>query len=118
MRDVGRVVPALPVSLVATAILQGGDRGLSSLELKGKVFELMQRLAASGAHVHIPRSDQEYALEVGLRMLMLRHLVELNDGLYRPNPGEHALLAYYANAIAHLLEKANAGSRHHAASHA
>ena len=103
MREVGRVVPALPVSLVATAVLAGGERGLSSLELKGAVFELMQRLAAAGAHVHIPRSDQEYAVEVGLRMLMLRHLVELSDGVYRPNPKEHALLAYYANAIAHLL---------------
>ena len=94
------MVPALPASLVATAVLAGGERGLSSLELKGAVFELTQRLAAAGAHVHIPRSDQEYAVEVGLRMLMLRHLVELNDGVYRPNPKEHALLAYYANAIA------------------
>ena len=98
----GRVVPALPVSLVASAMLAGGEQGLSSLELKGAVFELMQRLTAAGAHVHIPRSDQEYAVEVGLRMLMLRHLVVLEDGVYRPNPKEHALLAFYANAIAHL----------------
>ena len=110
MQEVGRVVPALPVSLVSTALLASGDRGLSSLELKGAVFELTQRLAAAGAHVHIPRSDQEYAVEVGLRMLMLRHLVELNDGVYRPNPREHALLAYYANAIAHLLGSADEGT--------
>lgn len=110
MQEVGRVVPALPVSLVSTALLASGDRGLSSLELKGAVFELTQRLAAAGAHVHIPRSDQEYAVEVGLRMLMLRHLVELNDGVYRPNPREHALLAYYANAIAHLLGRADEGA--------
>ena len=75
MREVGRVVPALPVSLVASAILAGGERGLSSLELKGAVFELMRRLKAEGAHVHIPRHDQEYAVDVGLRMLLLRHLV-------------------------------------------
>jgi len=108
MLEVGRVVPALPVSLVATAVLNRGGRGLSSLELKGAVFELTQRLAAIGAHVHIPRHDQEYAVEVGLRMLMLRHLVELRDGVYRANPAEHALLAYYANAIAHLVERAGA----------
>jgi glycerol-3-phosphate O-acyltransferase len=53
--------------------------------------------------VHIPRHDQEYAVDVGLRMLMLRHLVVLEDGVYRPNIGETALLAFYANAIAHLL---------------
>ena len=103
MREVGRVVPALPVSLVATAVLAGGERGRSSLELKGAVFDLMQRLKAAGAHVHIPRQDQEYALEVGLRMLRLRHLVLLEDGGYRANPAEIPLLMYYANAIRHLL---------------
>ncbi len=103
MQEVGRVVPALPVSLVATAVLGAGERGLSSFELKGAVFELIGRLSAAGAHVHIPRQDQEYAVEVGLRMLTLRHLVEQQDGLYRANPTERALLAYYANAIAHLV---------------
>jgi glycerol-3-phosphate O-acyltransferase len=101
--EVGRVVPALPVSLVATVVLGAGERGLSSLELKGAVFELMRRLAAAGAHVHIPRQDQEYAVEVGLRTLTLRRLVELGDGVIRVNPAERALLAYYANAIAHLV---------------
>jgi glycerol-3-phosphate O-acyltransferase len=103
MQEVGRVVPALPVSLVATAVLGSGERGLSSLELKGAVFELMRHLAAAGAHVHIPRQDQEYAVEVGLRTLSLRHLVEVDDGVIRANPAERALLTYYANAIAHLL---------------
>jgi glycerol-3-phosphate O-acyltransferase len=103
MREVGRVVPVLPVSLVATVVLAAGTRGLSSLELKGAVYDLMQRLRTAGGHVHIPRQDQEYAVEVGLRMLTLRHLVELEDGVYRANPGQAQLLAYYANAIAHLV---------------
>jgi glycerol-3-phosphate O-acyltransferase len=102
MAAVGRVVPVLPVSLVATAVLASGEPGLSSLELKGAVHDLMQRLRAAGAHVHIPRQDQEYAVDVGLRMLLLRRLVVLEGGVYRANPEERALLAYYANAIAHL----------------
>jgi len=102
MREVGRVVPALPVSLVASVVLAAGERGLSSLEIKGAVYDLMQRVRAAGGHVHIPRQDEEYAVEVGLRMLTLRRLVELEGGVYRPNPKETALLAYYANAIAHL----------------
>jgi glycerol-3-phosphate O-acyltransferase len=103
MEAVGRVVPALPVSLVATAMLAGGQRGLTAFELKGAVVELMRRLQGRGAHVHIPRQDQEYAVEVGLRMLTLRHLVVEEAGVYRPNPKETALIAFYANAIAHLL---------------
>jgi glycerol-3-phosphate O-acyltransferase len=62
----------------------------------------MRRLRAMGGHVHLPRQDEEYAVEVGLRMLTLRHLVELRNGVYCANPRETALLAYYANAIAHL----------------
>jgi len=103
MHEVGRVVPALPVSLVATAMLAGGECGLSSLEVKGAVFELMETLKSEGAHVHIPRQDQEYAVEVGLRMLLMRHLVLFEDGVYRANAKEAALLRFYANAIAHLL---------------
>ena len=109
MGEVGRVVPVLPVSLVATAVLAGGEQGLSSLELKGAVHDLMQRLRSAGAHVHIPRQDQEYAVDVGLRMLLLRRMVVLEGGIYRVNRDERALLAYYANAIAHL--GAGPGSR-------
>jgi glycerol-3-phosphate O-acyltransferase len=99
------VVPALPVSLVATALREAGAP-LSMLELKARVLALVQRLAASGAHVHIPRGDQDYAIVVGLRMLRLRHLVAEVDGLYRVNADEIPLLDYYANSIAHLLAPA------------
>jgi glycerol-3-phosphate O-acyltransferase len=106
MDKVGAVVPALPVSLVATALIEAKNP-LSALELKGRVEALMLELAARGAHVHVPRADQDYAIEVGLRMLVLRHLVEEEDGLYRANPNELPLLRYYANAIAHLFDDAD-----------
>jgi glycerol-3-phosphate O-acyltransferase len=87
--------------------------------LKGRVVELMSQLRLAGAHVHVPRQDQEYALEVGLRMLVLRHLVLLEAGIYRPNPAEVALLRYYANSIQHLLKDADGAAvsseQHHAA---
>jgi glycerol-3-phosphate O-acyltransferase len=105
MQRVGQVVPALPVSLVATVML-GAAKPLSALELKGEVEILIRRLIAVEAHIHIPRSDRDYAIEVGLRMLLLRHFVEEEDGLYRANPREEIMLRYYANAIAHLLPAA------------
>ena len=103
MRSVGHVVPALPVSLVATVLLEAGTEPLHLFELKGRVFGLMTALEKSGAHVHIPRADRDYAIEVGLRMLQLRHLIEVEGDSYRMNPGEAALIRYYANAIAHLV---------------
>jgi glycerol-3-phosphate O-acyltransferase len=71
--------------------------------LKGEVEILIRQLIANGAHIHIPRADQDYAIEVGLRMLLLRHFVLEESGLYRANPAEEIMLRYYANAIAHLL---------------
>jgi glycerol-3-phosphate O-acyltransferase len=102
MRAVGRVVPVVPVALIATVFVHT-KAPLSELELKAEVGRLLARLAASGAHVYLPRKDLDYALTVGLRMLRLRHLVEERDGLFSANPAEQPLLAYYANSIAHLL---------------
>ena len=38
-------------------------------------------------------------------MLLLRHFVLEEDGLYRANPAEEIMLRYYANAIAHLAAR-------------
>jgi len=106
MQAVGRVVPALPVSLVSTAMLEAGDNPLSLLDIKQRVSGLIGDLERRGTYVHIPRADRDYAISVGLRMLTLRHLVLEEDGNYRANPKEMILLKYYANAIAHLFGKA------------
>jgi len=100
---VGDVIPVLPVSLVATAFLRDQNRSFSELGLKAEVYKLMRELKNAGAHIHIPREDQEYAVTVGLRMLKLRRFVTEKEGLYAINPDERILLEYYANAIAHLF---------------
>jgi hypothetical protein len=41
-------------------------------------------------------------------MLTLRRLVEEREGLYAARPAELHVLRYYANSIAHLLERAAA----------
>jgi glycerol-3-phosphate O-acyltransferase len=105
MAKIGAVVPVLPVPLVASVFLRRPERALSELELKAEVQELMRRIESSGGHVYIPRTDREYALTVGLRMLILRRLVHERDGLFVAAPGELTLLRYYANSIAHLLER-------------
>jgi glycerol-3-phosphate O-acyltransferase len=103
MRSVGRVVPVLPVSLVATAFLRRPDGRWSELELKAEALRLIEALSGVGAHIYIPRSDQDYAVTVGLRILTLRKLVSEEAGLYSPIPEELPLLRYYANSIRHLF---------------
>lgn len=106
MRAVARVIPALPVPLVATVFVREPERAWSELELKGAVLGLMRELSERGAHVYVPRGDQDYAITVGLRMLTLRRLVDAADGLYRARADELPLLSYYANSIAHLFPRA------------
>jgi glycerol-3-phosphate O-acyltransferase len=104
MKAVGAIVPALPVALAAHIFLQRGDEWIGEFELKSAVHALMTRLEAEGAHVHIPRADRDYAVSAGLRMLVLRHMVDESElGLYRADMRERLLLQYYANSIAHLL---------------
>ena len=100
---IARVIPVTPVSLVATAFLRHPARAFSEIELKGAALDLMRTLEVRGAHVYMPRSDQDYAVTVGLRMLTLRRLVAEESGLFTAVPSELPLLAYYANSIAHLL---------------
>jgi glycerol-3-phosphate O-acyltransferase len=106
MTEIGKVVPVLPVPLVASVLVrrldEEGGGPLSELDLKARAHRLILDLEAQGAHVYIPRRDQDYAIVAGLRMLTQRHLVEEKDGLYTPRPEEIFALRYYANSIGHL----------------
>jgi glycerol-3-phosphate O-acyltransferase len=108
MASIAAIIPVVPVSLVATVFLRDPARRWSELELKGEVLRLLRALEAGGAHVYVPRRDQDYAIGVGLRMLTLRRLVTEEAGTFRVAPGEGPMLAYYANSIAHLFEEGGA----------
>jgi glycerol-3-phosphate O-acyltransferase len=103
MQAVGRIVPVLPVPLIAAVLVARGDRAISPFDLKTEVAQLLDRLHARGAHIYIPRRDFDYSINVGLRMLRLRKLVGERDGLVYAVGEELPLLRYYANSIAHLL---------------
>jgi len=103
MTAIGSSIPVVPVPLVATVFLRRSGERLSELEIKAEAFDLMRELTLKGAHVYLPRQDQDYAIEAGLRMLVLRHLVDEEDGLFRARPGEEKILTYYAGSIEHLL---------------
>ncbi len=106
MDEIGNIVPVLPVSLVATVLMRSPDRRWSELELKSAASSLMEMLMECSAHIHVPRADRDYAISVGLRMLTLRHVVLEDEGLYRVNPDDLDLIAYYANAIAPSVARA------------
>lgn len=102
MGEVARLVPVLPVSLLATVLLEA-DGPLDELALKVRASDLMAHFEGRGAKLYLPRGDRDYAFHVGLRMLTLRRLIEESgEGLFAATATERPLLAYYANAIVHL----------------
>lgn len=105
MTSIGAVVPVLPVPLVANAVLREG-RPMSRLDLKAACHGLLTDLRDNGAHVHLPRGDEDYMVDVGLRSLTLRHLVEEKDGQFSANAKELRALRYYAASIGHLISPA------------
>ena len=109
MDEIGRLVPVLPVPLVATVFARNPGRGLSELEIKAEVERLMEALEARGAKIYVPRADRDYAIAAGLEMLKLRHVVDESDGLYTARSEDARLIAYYANSIAHLLTPPSSG---------
>ncbi len=75
MAEIASLVPVLPVSLIATVLLEAREP-LDELELKVRAHDLMAHFEGRGAKLYLPRGDRDYAFDVGLRMLELRHLVE------------------------------------------
>ena len=105
MDRVREVVPVLPVPLVATVLL-AADRPLSHAEVAARVTELAQQLEANGAHIHLPRDSLDYAAEIGLKILSLRHMAIKQGETYLASDSERPALQFYAGSIAHLVKDA------------
>ena len=101
MDAIQQVVPALPVSLIATVMIEAGSEGLSAREVQARVSRLAADMESCGAAVYLSRRNPVESILSALNMLQLRNLVEASGDLYRVTPDEAAVMRYYANAIAH-----------------
>ncbi|MDO6478480.1 1-acyl-sn-glycerol-3-phosphate acyltransferase [Shimia thalassica] len=100
MDRIEAVVPVLPVPLVAS-VIEEAKAPMSRAAIETAVGERIALL--DKAHVHLPRDDMAYAIEVGLRTLTERKMVLKVAGCYSVNPEQKTALAFYANSIRHLL---------------
>ena len=111
MQEVGKVIPVLPVSLIATAIAEDPDRGLSELDLKARAHQLIGAFESAGAHVYVPFGEESLAVSDGLQLLLKRRiLLEDPPGRYKVNPEERKLLEFYVKPVTHLLPEQKAAS--------
>ena len=121
MEAIKQVLPALPVSLVATVMLESDQKGMRAFEVQTQVNRLIADLQGKGAHVYVSPHQPVESILNALNMLVLRRLVQESQGIYRTIAAELSVLSYYANAIAHwrhdspgindsLHQKRNAGA--------
>ena len=111
MGEVGKLIPVLPVSLIATAVAESGDRSLSELDLKARVHRLIGAFESTGAHVYVPFGEESRAVSDGLQLLLKRRiLLEDPPGRYKVNPEERKLLDFYVRPVNHLLPGQEAAS--------
>ena len=103
MERIAGIMPVLPVPLMAAVLRDRGNEGITRAEARAAAFEILESLEARPGEPDIPRADWEPAVELGLQLLMQRHLVQTErDRLTIPEPRRH-FVDYYANSIRHLI---------------
>ncbi len=102
MDRIRKVIPVLPVALVASVILDYRGEWKSRLELMTAALEKIEKLRAQGAPISVSSSACERVLDSALTMITARGLMEINDSLQRANKNSIDILSYYANSITHF----------------
>ena len=110
MRRIAGLMPVTAVALASAALLQVEGPTLSRGRIESAMNDLRFVLRGSGARVvsdeRSERSERSTSeiLDRALVMLTLRRVVRPEGDGFRIDRSQDALLRYYANSIAHLLE--------------
>lgn len=105
MECIKQVIPVLPVSLAASVFLTDSEATWTRQALQDGYRDLVAKIdAVSGSgKSYVVRRNPVYGVEMALRMLCVRQLVQEDGDGFRIAPGEQPVLAFYANGIDHLL---------------
>ena len=105
MAEIEKVVPVLPVPLVAAA-LQASPQDRAAL--MDRVAQLVAQLEAAGAVLKLPPQGLTQLVEEGLSPLVARGLI---DGALQPSENAAPVIAFYAAPVLQRLEAASAAAR-------
>lgn len=100
MGRVAKVVPILPVPLVAYALLEAGGP-LSEAELTTRCEGLIKAAPLDAAAQLLETAEQ--MTQHGIALLHLRKLIKIEDGTIQISPNEQPIVQFYATSIAHLM---------------
>ena len=100
-------IPVVTVPLIALE-LEGIETPLPEAQLVHRMKLRLAALKGSGAPIHMPKDDLAKAVSQSLNRLRLRRLIaDEGDGV-RIAEGRERLMAFYANSIRHLVDRASA----------
>ena len=105
MAEIAKVVPILPVPLVAAALLDGA---VDRKALRVRMAELQAQLMAVDAVLKLPPQGLDRTLSEGLTPLMARGLVVEGDAGLAAAPEAAAMLKFYAAPVLQVLGAASA----------
>lgn len=98
--EIGAIVPLLPVPVVSWLLLENGP--MTRSEVAAEVGRILQDYPE--AYIHLPRDNLDYSVEVGLRNLIERRILKLENDVYSIAPEQIEMVQYYANSIQHLMQ--------------
>jgi glycerol-3-phosphate O-acyltransferase len=105
VRAVGSEVPITPVAAVAWAYRNMGDPTPGRAQVRDRLLAVLAAAQERGLPLYLPRGSFQRTFEVGLRVLLLRRILLVDEGrLILPAQKAH-LLDYYAHGVDHLLEQ-------------
>jgi len=105
VRAVGTEVPITPVAAVAWVYQHMDEPTPGRAELRDRMLEVLAAAQDRGLPLHLPRGSFQRAFEVGLRVLLLRRILLMDEGHLVLPAHKAALLDYYAHGVAHHLDQ-------------
>ena len=105
LRAVGTEVPITPVAAVAWVYRSMGETAPGKTQLRDRMLEVLAAAQDQGLPLHLPRGSYQRTFEVGLRVLLLRGILKLEEGRLVLPSHKAPILDYYANGVAHLLNQ-------------
>ena len=103
VRAVGAEVPITPVAAVAWVYRDLADPAPGRAQLRDHMLEVLAKAQERGLPLYLPRGSYQRAFEVGLRVLLLRRILVVEDGRLKLPAHKAPLLDYYAHGVAHLF---------------
>jgi len=101
MHSIERLIPVLPLSLVAAVFVRHPQIPLSAFDVERHANRIIEEIQAEGAPVFTTTRSRGQNLLAALQMLHIRRLISEQGGKFIADEKSLDVLTYYANSLVH-----------------